>query len=74
MGRSAEFLVYGHGQQRKAVFEATRLAMQEAATVQGNVAADESSDLKTIGKENTLSPGTWKDKGKKWQQFVTQVS
>lgn len=48
--------------------------MEEAATVQGNVAADESSDLKTIGKENTLSPAMWKDKGKKWQQFVTQVS
>ncbi|EFJ30134.1 hypothetical protein SELMODRAFT_409804 [Selaginella moellendorffii] len=55
LNRTSEFLVYGASQQRKAVIEATRLALE----------ATESCDAQ--------KPEVWRERAKKWQQFVTQV-
>lgn len=63
--RTAEFLIYGHGQQRRAIIEAVRLLENEK-----NRAAH-----KTEGNFNgRRNPEDFKDKSKKWQKFVTKVS
>lgn len=73
LGRSAEFLVYGHGQQRRAVIEATRLATIEIQTGQGESAEIDTSITEGSVTDSNSNPSMWKDKAKKWQQFVTQV-
>jgi len=74
LGRSAEFLVYGHGQQRRAVIEATRLAALEIQILPGGTVENDSSEAKGNETGNDFSPAMWKEKAKKWQQFVAQVS
>ncbi|XP_024395416.1 ATP-dependent DNA helicase SRS2-like protein At4g25120 isoform X5 [Physcomitrium patens] len=73
LGRSAEFLVYGHGQQRRAVIEATRLATIEIQTGQGESAEIDTSITEGSVTDSNSNPSMWKDKAKKWQQFVTQA-
>ena len=66
--------MYGHGQQRRAVIEATRLAILETQSISSDVNEKEASDAKENEAEKDFCPAMWKDKAKKWQQFVTQVS
>lgn len=66
LGRTPEFLIYGHGQQRKAVIEAVRLL--EDGKRRENQELCKLSELFDIS-----SPKHLKDKSKKWLKFVTQV-
>lgn len=66
LGRTPEFLIYGHGQQRKAVIEAVRLL--EDGKRRENQEHCKLSELSDI-----TSPKHLKDKSKKWLKFVTQV-
>ncbi|KAL2612885.1 hypothetical protein R1flu_024577 [Riccia fluitans] len=68
LGRTSEFFVYGSGQQRKAVIEATRIALSENKAA-GLPRVDAG---KEGGSENT-SPSLCREQAKKWQQFVTQA-
>lgn len=64
LGRTSEFLIYGHGQQRRAVIEALRLLENgRKSEVIGGHKLDEIAN----GAEN------FKEKSKKWQKFVTQA-
>jgi len=67
LGRTSEFLIYGQWQQQNAIIEATRLLENETSKHKnGELLIGEASDgLKT--------PKQFKDKAKKWQNFVTQV-
>ncbi|CAI8585071.1 unnamed protein product [Vicia faba] len=67
LGRTSEFLIYGQWQQRNAIIEATRLLENEICKHKnGELLIGEASDsLKT--------PKQFKDKAKKWQNFVTQA-
>lgn len=69
LGRTSEFLIYGHGHQRRAIIEAVRLLEKEKSGVQNDDASKLAQDSKDI-----VSPEYFKDKSKKWQKFVTQVS
>lgn len=73
LGRSAEFIVYGHGQQRRAVIEATRLATLEIQTLPDGAVEADSSEAKGSETGIDSDPAVWKEKAKQWQQFVTQV-
>lgn len=68
LGRTSEFLIYGHGQQRRAVIEAVRLLENEKS--------NKMIDSKKSGEEShgVTSPEHFKDMSKKWQQFVARVS
>jgi len=66
--------VYGHGQQRRAVIEAIRLASLEIQTIPGGAVENDFSGAKENETGSDFSPAMWKDKAKKWQQFITQVS
>ncbi|KAH7688043.1 DNA helicase protein [Dioscorea alata] len=66
LGRTSEFLIYGHAQQRRAVIEALRLAESEYQDGQDKIHKFE----KTYGDCNAQ---TFKEKSKKWQKFVTQA-
>ncbi|KAM7272183.1 hypothetical protein ACFE04_026846 [Oxalis oulophora] len=66
IGRTTEFLIYGHGQQRRAIIEAVRLFENEKNSKQDNDKAGEVSDC-------LISPQHYKDKSKKWQKFVAQA-
>ncbi|XP_057970940.1 ATP-dependent DNA helicase SRS2-like protein At4g25120 isoform X2 [Malania oleifera] len=61
LDRTSEFLIYGHGQQRRAIIEAVRLLENE----KGRKNLDDSN----LGD----SPQHFKDKSKRWQKFVTQA-
>ncbi len=79
LGRTAEFLVYGHSQQRRAVIEATRLASMETDTAQAGSSVTtplgiSTTDTKPQVQANVQNLVACKDKAKKWLQFVTQVS
>ncbi|RXH94826.1 hypothetical protein DVH24_024510 [Malus domestica] len=65
--RRPEFLIYGHGQQRRAIIEAVRLSEDEKSKTNLNVAID--------GEESNgvTSPHHFKDASKKWLKFVTQA-
>lgn len=67
LGRTSEFLVYGPGQQRRAVIEAVRLFGNHKDTQICN-AYRTSENLNP-----TNSPKCFKDKSRRWQKFVTQV-
>ncbi|CAM6107427.1 unnamed protein product [Calypogeia fissa] len=69
LGRTSEFLIFAHGQQRKAVIEATRIATSELKACQ-NTGLDEDQAVTHPGNDN---PSIWKDKARKWQQFVAQA-
>ncbi|XP_074372671.1 ATP-dependent DNA helicase SRS2-like protein At4g25120 [Apium graveolens] len=66
--RTPEFLIYGQGQQRRAIIEAIRLWDS------GKTGKD-SEKLCKLGKESNdiNSPQFFKDKAKKWLKFVTQA-
>ncbi|CAN6565199.1 unnamed protein product [Malus baccata var. baccata] len=65
--RTPEFLIFGHGQQRRAIIEAVRLSEDEKSKTKLNVAID--------GEESNgvTSPHHFKDASKKWLKFVTQA-
>ncbi|KAL6291287.1 hypothetical protein ACE6H2_008797 [Prunus campanulata] len=65
--RTPEFLIYGHGQQRRAIIEAVRLSEDEKSRKNHSVAivGEESSSI--------TSPHHYKDASRKWQKFVTQA-
>ncbi|CAB4271156.1 unnamed protein product [Prunus armeniaca] len=65
--RTLEFLIYGHGQQRRAIIEAVRLLEDEKSRKNHSVAI--------VGEESNsiTSPHHYKDASKKWQKFVTQA-
>lgn len=67
LGRTPEFLIYGHGQQRRAVIEALRLV--ENGKNNGRESAGHKLDELASG--NTVQ--SFKEVSKKWQKFVTQV-
>ncbi|XWS37004.1 hypothetical protein CRYUN_Cryun19dG0006200 [Craigia yunnanensis] len=67
--RTSEFLIYGHGQQRRAIIEAVRLLENEKS-------GQKYDSCKSTGIENSngaTHPGYFKDRSKKWQKFVTQA-
>ncbi|XVE63827.1 hypothetical protein DITRI_Ditri07aG0051700 [Diplodiscus trichospermus] len=67
--RTSEFLIYGHGQQRRAIIEAVRLLEYEKS-------GQKFDSCKLIGTENSdgaRHPRYFKDRSKKWQKFVTQA-
>ena len=66
--------MYGHGQQRRAVIEATRLATLEIQSVSGGFVEKDFSEAKGSESREEFCPAMWKEKAKKWQKFVTQVS
>ncbi|XP_049395732.1 ATP-dependent DNA helicase SRS2-like protein At4g25120 [Solanum stenotomum] len=63
LGRTPEFLIYGHGQQRRAVIEAVRLLDDKK-----NGPRDELCQL-----DDKNSPQHFKERSKKWLKFVTQA-
>ncbi|KAL6201646.1 hypothetical protein ACLB2K_025358 [Fragaria x ananassa] len=65
--RTPEFLIYGHGQQRRAIIEAVRLSENGKSRPKHSVGIDseESNGL--------TSPHHFKDAAKKWLKFVTQA-
>ncbi|PQM39468.1 ATP-dependent DNA helicase SRS2-like protein [Prunus yedoensis var. nudiflora] len=65
--RTPEFLIYGHGQQRRAIIEAVRLSEDEKSRKNLSVAI--------VGEESNsiTSPHHYKDASRKWQKFVTQA-
>ncbi|XP_024029713.1 ATP-dependent DNA helicase SRS2-like protein At4g25120 [Morus notabilis] len=67
LGRTSEFLIYGHEQQRRAVIEAVRLFE--------NGRSNNKLDSRVFGEESNgiTSPQYFKDMSKKWQQFVTRA-
>ncbi|XP_011084763.1 ATP-dependent DNA helicase SRS2-like protein At4g25120 [Sesamum indicum] len=66
IGRTPDFLIYGHGQQRKAIIEAVRLLEDGKRRPSNEVCKlTELSDIN--------SPKHFKDKSKKWLKFVTQA-
>ncbi|KAF3433211.1 hypothetical protein FNV43_RR24313 [Rhamnella rubrinervis] len=67
LGRTSDFLIYGHGQQRRAIMEAVRLLENEKSkkNLDTCISSEESN--------NTTSPQRFKDMSKKWQKFVTQA-
>ncbi|XP_052176378.1 ATP-dependent DNA helicase SRS2-like protein At4g25120 isoform X2 [Diospyros lotus] len=67
LGRTPEFLIYGHGQQRRAIIEAVRL-LETGNNKQNQEAGRLDEELNGIN-----SPQYFKDKSKKWQKFVVQA-
>ncbi|KAK9913952.1 hypothetical protein M0R45_037751 [Rubus argutus] len=67
LGRTPEFLIYGHGQQRRAIIEAVRLSENGKSRPKHSVGID--------GEESNgiTSPHHFKDASKKWLKFVTQA-
>ncbi|PIM99621.1 DNA helicase [Handroanthus impetiginosus] len=66
LGRTPDFLIYGHGQQRKAIIEAVRLL--EDGKRRANHELCKLTEL-----SDTNSPKHFKEKSKKWLKFVTQA-
>uniref|UniRef100_A0A0E0IBH2 DNA 3'-5' helicase n=1 Tax=Oryza nivara TaxID=4536 RepID=A0A0E0IBH2_ORYNI len=63
LGRTSEFIIYGNGQQRRAVIEAERLLESDKNNGLGDANKNCDGDIKN----------SFKDKAKKWQKFVTQA-
>ena len=63
LGRTSEFIIYGHGQQRRAVIEAERLLENDKRG-----GADD-----TTKQYDGVIKSSFKDKAKKWQKFIAQV-
>ncbi|KAL2325055.1 hypothetical protein Fmac_024113 [Flemingia macrophylla] len=67
LGRTSDFLLYGQGQQRNAIIEAIRLLEDKrSANKDGALLIGELSN-------SLKNPKQFKDKAKKWQNFVTQA-
>lgn len=67
LGRTSEFLIYGHGQQRKATIEAVRLLENEESIQNHNAC------ILGEGSNGITSLQHLKDKSRKWLKFVTKV-
>ncbi|KAH7578460.1 hypothetical protein JRO89_XS01G0384400 [Xanthoceras sorbifolium] len=65
--RTSEFLIYGHGQQRRAIIEAVRLLENEKSI------PDHDACKLGEGSNGMECPQYYKDRSKKWQKFVTQA-
>ena len=67
LGCTSEFLIYGHGQQRRAIIEAVRLLENEKSR--------QNHDACILGEDSNgiTSLQLFKDKSKKWLKFVAQV-
>ncbi|KAK1603589.1 hypothetical protein QYE76_018503 [Lolium multiflorum] len=63
LGRTSEFVIYGHGQQRRAIIEAERLLEHAKSDGLGDAVKQDDGDIKN----------SFKDKAKKWLKFVTQA-
>ncbi|KAG2637120.1 hypothetical protein PVAP13_2NG501100 [Panicum virgatum] len=63
LGRTSEFIIYGHGQQRRAVIEAERLLENDKRG-----GADD-----TTKQYDGVIKSSFKDKAKKWQKFIAQA-
>ncbi|KAI5076072.1 hypothetical protein GOP47_0008137 [Adiantum capillus-veneris] len=75
LGRSPDFLVYGHGQQRRAVIEATRLALpeiQSSKDVPSVVGAALNASIGSTS-DQLSDPRLLKERARKWDKFVTQA-
>ncbi|KAK9142835.1 hypothetical protein Syun_012235 [Stephania yunnanensis] len=68
LGRTSEFQVYGHAQQRRAVIEAVRL-LENSANCKENLETSKPGHSYI----DWTSVQCFKDKSKKWQKFVTQA-
>jgi len=66
LGRTSEFLIYGHGQQRRTAVEAVRLFESEKGNQSPIV-------CKINGSSNDVNVYNFKDKSHKWQKFMTKV-
>ncbi|VFQ77522.1 unnamed protein product [Cuscuta campestris] len=66
LGRTADFLVYGQAQQRRAVIEAVRVLDDESKGCN-------SEFCKLIERPDMKSAQLFKDKSKKWLKFVVQA-
>ncbi|KAL7147626.1 hypothetical protein ABFS83_06G119900 [Erythranthe nasuta] len=66
LDRTPEFLIYGHGQQRKAIIEAVRLL--EDGKRRANPELCKLTELSDVN-----SPKHFKDTAKKWLKFVTKA-
>lgn len=66
LGRTPDFLIYGHGQQRRAVIEAVRLF--EDGKKRSSNGPEKVEDVTGVN-----SPEYFKDKSKKWLKFVSQA-
>ena len=64
LGRTSEFIIYGHGQQRRAIIEAERILEHAKSDGLGDAVQQYDGDIKN----------SFKDKAKKWLKFVTQVT
>lgn len=69
LGRTPEFLIYGNGQQRRAVIEAVRLSENMRKTAQTCSVGKVGKDSSDVASDAHI----YKDKSKRWQKFVTQV-
>lgn len=67
LGRTPEFLIYGPGQQRRAVIEALRIMENDQNSAQ-ETTVQKFEDLPSTDIAKSL-----KEKSKKWLKFVTQV-
>ncbi|KAL5858965.1 hypothetical protein ACOSQ4_000261 [Xanthoceras sorbifolium] len=65
--RTSEFLIYGHGQQRRAIIEAVRLLENEKSI------PDHDACKLGEGSNGMECPQYYKDRSKKWQKFVTRA-
>ncbi|PWZ40082.1 ATP-dependent DNA helicase SRS2-like protein [Zea mays] len=63
LGRTSEFIIYGHGQQRRALIETERLLENDKNNGVGDTTKQYDGDIKN----------SFKDKAKKWQKFITQA-
>ncbi|KAG2645498.1 hypothetical protein PVAP13_2KG427300 [Panicum virgatum] len=63
LGRTSEFIIYGHGQQRRAVIEAERLLENDKRSGADDTTKQYDGDIKS----------SFKDKAKKWQKFIAQA-
>ncbi|KAI3757750.1 hypothetical protein L6452_05293 [Arctium lappa] len=68
LGRTPEFLLYGQGQQRKAVIEAVRLTESGK-----NLQALDSDKLCEEANVSKNRPEDFREKSKKWLKFVAQA-
>ncbi|CAI9091956.1 OLC1v1027080C1 [Oldenlandia corymbosa var. corymbosa] len=66
LGRTAEFLIYGHGQQRRAVIEAVRILKDKKKML------NKESEME-VEVSGVSSPQHFKDKSKRWLKYVAKA-
>ncbi|KAH7307516.1 hypothetical protein KP509_22G063300 [Ceratopteris richardii] len=75
LGRSPEFLVYGHSQQRRAVIESIRRALPEFQSIKDPTLINDGSVNSGSGcqSDHFCDPKYLKERAKRWDKFVTQA-